>query len=148
MSGADAAYRVLEDVGEPLHYKEITERMLRRKLWRTSGKTPATTINRDISEEINNPGKDSRFCRVGLGMYAISTPATMLLKSILGKNCGLALHGTLVEWPSAGFRSGTKVKVRADLACVIAAWCRLPEKSKQEILKIIKNEFQKERSTG
>ena len=81
-------------------------------------------------------------------MYAISTPATMLLKSILGDSCGLAMRGALVERSSAGFRGGTVVDVRADLACVIAAWCRLPEKSKQDILKIIKNEFQKERSSG
>ena len=78
MTGVDAAYKVLSDADEPLHYREITKRMIQRRLWRTSGRTPEQTINRDISEEINNRGENSRFSRVGRGMYAAASPAVLV----------------------------------------------------------------------
>ena len=139
MKCSDAAYKVLKDAGEPLHYKKITNRMRRKGLWQSTGRTPETTVNRDISEEIKNLGKNSRFCRVGSGMYAIASPAIMLLKSIRGKNCGLALKGTLVKWQSSGFHSATVIDVRPNLACVIAAWQKLAEDEREAILEIVKN---------
>ena len=38
MNSVDAAYKVLQEAGKPLHYTEIARRILKRKLWQTSGK--------------------------------------------------------------------------------------------------------------
>jgi restriction system protein len=44
-----AALKVLQDAGTPLHYREITSRILAAGLWHTTGKTPAATINARLS---------------------------------------------------------------------------------------------------
>ena len=50
MKLVDAALEVLRSEGKPLHYQEITSRILERGLWKTSGKTPCSTANaRDLS---------------------------------------------------------------------------------------------------
>ena len=143
MKCIDAAYRVLADAGEPLHYREITKRMLKRRLWRTSGQTPEETVNSRISKEINNLGTKPRFCHVGVGMYAKSSRAVRLLNTIQKGKCCLALEGTLVDWHSAGFRGGTLVHVRPDLACVIAGWADLTAEAKEQILRIVENGHRK-----
>jgi HB1, ASXL, restriction endonuclease HTH domain len=45
MTFLEAAEVVLRDAGEPLTYKEITDRALRLGLVETHGKTPAATMN-------------------------------------------------------------------------------------------------------
>ncbi|MGI6207929.1 MAG: winged helix-turn-helix domain-containing protein [Anaerolineae bacterium] len=40
LSALDAAYQVLVEVKQPLHYREICQRILAQKLWQTQGKTP------------------------------------------------------------------------------------------------------------
>lgn len=61
MSVRDAAVQVLRDAGSPLHAKEITERILTRKLWEPHGKTPAATVSAQLYTEINKQGDKSRF---------------------------------------------------------------------------------------
>ncbi len=81
MSALDAAAAVLEATGEPLHYREITERMLAANLWTTTGKTPWDTVNARIAVDIQKSGPASRFVRVGPGRYTMnpgSTPGTEL----------------------------------------------------------------------
>ena len=142
MSSAAAALRVLEKSEEPLHFKEITKRIISEGLWRTTGRTPENTVDRDLSEDINQLGCKSRFCRVGLGMYAANTKSVRLLQAIMGRECGLALHGTLADWQKSGFHLGTEVHVQADLACVIAAWPKMDESAKEQILGTIKDGIQ------
>ena len=80
MSALDAATAVLEAANEPLHYREITERMLATSLWATAGKTPWDTVNARIAVDIRKLGPASRFVRVGPGRYALnpdSTPGTV-----------------------------------------------------------------------
>ena len=50
MNALDAAFEVLREADEPLHYRELTRRMLDRGLWTTKGKTPWETINSRINE--------------------------------------------------------------------------------------------------
>ena len=57
MNSIDAAYKVLREAGKPLHYAEITRRVVQSKLWLTSGRTPENTVNRDINQEILHRGK-------------------------------------------------------------------------------------------
>jgi restriction system protein len=75
MTFADAAYTILKEAGEPLHYREITERALERQLVETEGKTPAATLNAIITLEIKRAQKGgslARFVRVGRGIVALS----------------------------------------------------------------------------
>lgn len=72
MSARDAAVEVLSAADEPLHYREITERILERDLWATSGKTPEATVNAQIVTEINSKGQESRFVRTAPGTFALN----------------------------------------------------------------------------
>ena len=72
MSALDAAATVLQEAGGPLHYREITKRMLARKLWTTAGKTPWETVNARLTVDIKERGAASRFVRTGPGLYALN----------------------------------------------------------------------------
>lgn len=69
MSALDAAYEVLRAAGEPLHYQEITQRMLDRGLWSTAGLTPWDTVNARITVDIKRNGAQSRFYRAAPGIF-------------------------------------------------------------------------------
>ena len=71
MNALDAAVAVLGEAGCPLHYREITNRMLFKGIWTTRGKTPWATVNAQLSVEIADKGRESRFVRTGPGMYAL-----------------------------------------------------------------------------
>ena len=61
MSSRNAAEQILREAGSPLHAREITKRMLDRKLWEPQGKTPAATVSAQLYTEINKRGDRSRF---------------------------------------------------------------------------------------
>ena len=71
MTAADAAYKVLADAGEPLHYKEITDRILVAGLWTTAGRTPWSTVGKTITDEIKRDGPKSRFVKGAPGVFAV-----------------------------------------------------------------------------
>ena len=71
MEALKAVETVLRDEGGPLHYVEITKRILDRKLWNSDGKTPEATVNSRLAVEIQERGADSRFCRVSPGKFAL-----------------------------------------------------------------------------
>lgn len=70
LSGLDAAALVLREAGEPLDTKAMIARILERRLWATSGKTPAATIYSAIIREIMAKGSSSRFQKVDRGRFA------------------------------------------------------------------------------
>lgn len=70
MSGLDAAAKVLAESKEPLGCGEIFDRILKRKLWATNGKTPAATLSAAILREVKAKGKESRFRKAGRGLFA------------------------------------------------------------------------------
>ena len=72
MSALDAAVKVLEVAGKPLHYREITRRMLQSGLWATEGKTPEATVNAQLAVDIKKSGKASRFMRFGRGIFGLN----------------------------------------------------------------------------
>ena len=76
MIAIKAAFVVLRDAGEPLHYREITKRILAQELWATKGKTPWNTVNARIVVDIRERGRASRFVRVGNGTYALNPEVT------------------------------------------------------------------------
>ena len=142
MNVIDAARHVVEKAGEPLHYTEITDRMVATGLWEPGGPTPAATVNAALCTDIKDRGIESLFRRVGLGMYAFASHEVDLLKRIQGvqgEAYGLCLRGTLVESKGKrGFRNRKTVDVKPDLACVISAWDELSAGHKQSILAIVR----------
>lgn len=71
MSSIEAAYHILETCGSPLHYKEITKRIMDQGLWHSSGKTPDATVNANLAMDIKEKGASSKFQRVAEGVYAL-----------------------------------------------------------------------------
>lgn len=67
----EAIQEVLNEAAEPLHYKEITRRILDRGLWRSDGQTPDATINAQLTIHIKKHGDNARIRRCGSGLYAI-----------------------------------------------------------------------------
>ncbi|MCY3624914.1 MAG: HTH domain-containing protein [Candidatus Dadabacteria bacterium] len=61
MSIREAIIAVLENSSTPLHVKEITKRILSRKLWKISGKTPEATVGATIYSHIKKNGDTSPF---------------------------------------------------------------------------------------
>jgi restriction system protein len=71
MNVLDAAAAALQDAGGPLHYRELTHRILKQGLWQTEGKTPEATINARIAVDISEQGQASRFQRTDKGTFAL-----------------------------------------------------------------------------
>ena len=72
MRAIDAVATVLAEADGPLHYSEITERMLAKGLWNSPGKTPESTVNARLAVDICDQGSASRFVRVSRGRFALN----------------------------------------------------------------------------
>lgn len=72
MTVLDAVFTVLKETKEPLHYIEITKRILDRNLWKPEGKTPEHTVNAQLVVDINKRGDRSKFRRYGPGIYGLA----------------------------------------------------------------------------
>lgn len=66
-----AIEQVLRESSEPLHYEEITERIIADALRVNTGATPAATVSAHISSSIKNIGAASPFVRVARGTYTL-----------------------------------------------------------------------------
>lgn len=64
MNVREAAIEILKDSGEPLQAKELTKRILRKKLWKTAGKTPHQTVAARLYADIKKNGDTSPFVQV------------------------------------------------------------------------------------
>jgi restriction system protein len=71
MNVLQAVEQVLAEAEEPLHYREITERILQRQWWTTHGKTPEQTVSARITTDINQHSSSSHFQRTAEGTYAL-----------------------------------------------------------------------------
>jgi restriction system protein len=72
MSALRAVEQLLQNEGKPLHYREITRLIIERGLWRSDGKTPAATVNALLAVDIKRRGAQSRFRRVGKGIFGLA----------------------------------------------------------------------------
>ena len=70
MTFLEAAWLVLNQAGKALHYRDITDRAIEQGLIDTEGKTPARTMNAQLSTDVRS--RDSRLARVGRGVYGLS----------------------------------------------------------------------------
>ncbi len=71
-SGLDAAVVVLAEAGKPMNCGDMVKRMLDTGLWKTNGKTPASTIYAAIITEISKKGAASRFRKTDRGMFELT----------------------------------------------------------------------------
>jgi restriction system protein len=75
MNFLDAAYHVLQNAGEPLHYREITRRALAQELIQSKGKTPEATMRAQLGSSVKQAaesGPPSPFCQAGRGMWTLA----------------------------------------------------------------------------
>ena len=67
-----AIQQVLGASAGPLHYKEITERILADGLRENIGATPVATVSAQITQAIKKEGSDAPYVRVAKGTYALA----------------------------------------------------------------------------
>lgn len=87
MTVLDAVFTILKEAKEPLHYIDITKRVLDQKLWKPEGKTPEHTVNAQLVVDINKKGTQSKFRRYGPGIYGLAdagrtVPATVAKETL------------------------------------------------------------------
>ncbi len=71
MTMAEMAVETLRQVGKPLHYGKITERIRTSGFLRTKGRTPEASMNTVMSVDIQRNGDHSVFIRTGRGIYGL-----------------------------------------------------------------------------
>ncbi|PID38746.1 MAG: restriction endonuclease [Proteobacteria bacterium] len=71
MSLKEGAQHLLQEAGEPLHYQELTKRLLDKGLVESQSKTPAASLNAVLAVDIKRKGKDSAFVRVSPGVFGL-----------------------------------------------------------------------------
>jgi hypothetical protein len=108
-SWKDAIIMVLSESKEPLHYTDITERILSRGLKTTSGATPVATVNAQIAASIKHDGTASPFLRVTKGIFAlrpsngvavpqpVTEPDTEASTDVIKRCKSACLHGAILS---------------------------------------------------
>lgn len=71
MDSLDAVEMVLSQTGKPLHYQEITNKIISQELWYSEGKTPEQTVNARLAVDIKRKGIKSRFIRTAPGIFGL-----------------------------------------------------------------------------
>lgn len=68
--------KVLGSSATPLHYNEITERIISEGLRKSLGATPAATVNAQITASIKHDGDSSPFVRISKGTFSMRAGAS------------------------------------------------------------------------
>lgn len=86
--------------GEPLHYAEITQRILDDGLKATAGATPADSLNATISVSIGKEEPSSPFVRHASGIYRLRDTPTPTDPDVAGPISAFGIHWKrdLVQW--------------------------------------------------
>jgi restriction system protein len=106
MTFLDAAYEVLREAGQPLHYIEITERAIVADLIDTQGQTPEATMGSRLYVAIKRPG--TRFRKVGKGTFGLAEArSTNIAQRIedLNRRTREELRGRLHTMPADRFEA-------------------------------------------
>ncbi|MFM1841919.1 MAG: hypothetical protein RLZZ490_655 [Cyanobacteriota bacterium] len=80
MTSADTAIKILKEAGKPLHYQEITKRILEQSLVSTNGATPHNTLYAVMHLDERQNRKNSRFVKIKEGNKLID----LLIQNELG----------------------------------------------------------------
>lgn len=73
MNFLDAAYKILKDVGQPLHYTDIAQRALSQKLIAPKGQTPGATMGSRLY--VDTKKENTRFKRATKGYFGLAERA-------------------------------------------------------------------------
>lgn len=71
LSWQDAIVKILKGADGAMHYKDIADSIVERKLRKTVGATPANTVSMVITTDINKNGEKALFERVNPGEYLL-----------------------------------------------------------------------------
>jgi hypothetical protein len=80
-----AIEKILGASATPLHYNEITERIIAAGLRKNLGATPSATVNAQLAASIKHDGAQSPYIRVAKGIFALARSATMQPVTSTGK---------------------------------------------------------------
>ena len=72
MSILDAAAQVLAEAGAAMNTATMVKAMLTKRIWATTGKTPAATLHAAVSREVAGKRDKSRFRKAGRGMFTLA----------------------------------------------------------------------------
>ncbi|MBI5789650.1 MAG: restriction endonuclease [Candidatus Schekmanbacteria bacterium] len=72
MNVLEAALKVLQEAGKPLHSQEITDCIIAGNLWQSSGKTPAATVEAAICVDMKKKADSSVFVRVASRTFGLN----------------------------------------------------------------------------
>ena len=76
------AIQILRESG-PMHYQELTKRILERGLAVSTSKTPDASVRATISGDIKKYGNESEFIRIGPGTFGLSPAHTVTTGTII-----------------------------------------------------------------
>ena len=71
MTWKEAIEKVLSESKEPLHYREITDRIIAEGLRKNLGATPSATVNAQITSSIKSEKESSPYVRVAKGIFTL-----------------------------------------------------------------------------
>src|SRR5260370_2535602 len=80
-----AIEKILGASASPLHYNEITERIIADGLRKSLGATPSATVSAHITASIKKDGAKSPYIRVAKGTFALAKSATMPPSTVTSK---------------------------------------------------------------
>ena len=78
----EAIDKILSASTTPLHYKEITDKIVADGMRISLGATPAATVNAQISTSIKRDGDKSPYIRVGKGTFALAKSVPFLMQPV------------------------------------------------------------------
>lgn len=106
MTYLDAAYKVLSEAHQPLHYSEITRRALDQHLIQPTGSTPDATMGSRLYTDTQE--EDSRFARVGKGVFELARQRRGGIEEQvqqINRRTREQLHELLLKMPAKLFES-------------------------------------------
>ncbi len=92
----DSIIEVLKAAAEPLHYTDITDRIVEQELKTEFGATPAKSVSASITMSLKEEGEESPFVRVGRGIYALRSAITSELEATASSS-GYAVATAVAE---------------------------------------------------
>lgn len=104
MNFLDAAYKILNQAKEPLHYTEITTRALKANILDTKGQTPDASMGSRLY--VDTKRLNSRFRRVSRGVFALAEMASSDISqriTTINQKTRSTLRKRLMEMPPKRF---------------------------------------------
>jgi HB1, ASXL, restriction endonuclease HTH domain len=71
MNYVEAASKILKDAGVPLHFREITKRVIDQNLVEVQGQTPWNSLNGSLRRYIRSQGKEALVVSLGEGKFGL-----------------------------------------------------------------------------